>query len=305
MGGQLAVIDKDVVRRLPEVVEKVVDDDHRPPTHHEDRSLESLAAEALNLVWIENLNQPTTPNAEFIPQPLPLISDPFWKEFHDWRRDNPEAYQEWLNNLHQDDQESEPDQVVPDSNPEGETSDSRSEISSTEAESEDFSSTTDSSYDSSILFYILTREVRNLLADNLRVANIHRPPRNLNRFMNAFNVNHSHRRLFEGGVRIFATVSHTRHKHPSRVNPVVDKYMHQLKLARIIEPAKKGPHQASLFIIPKKNNEATLIVDYSNLTPFLIPPKYFLPSIFQLIHRKVFPCRTPHFVKIDLKNALS
>ena len=55
--------------------------------------------------------------------------------------------------LHQDDQEStEPYQVLPDSNPEGEISDSHSEISSTEAESEDFSSTTDSSYDSSVLF---------------------------------------------------------------------------------------------------------------------------------------------------------
>ena len=82
--------------------------------------------------------------------------------------------------------------MVPESNPDEDVLDSLSETSATEADSEDFSSTTDSSFDSSVLFYILARELRDLIAYNLRVAYIHRPPRNLNRFIKKFNANDQH-----------------------------------------------------------------------------------------------------------------
>ena len=72
-------------------------------------SLSFLAAEALNLVLIEELPQDSPNAADDHPVPLPIISDDkFWAEFQEWRRNNPEAYEDWLqnrNNTPNDDQQ--------------------------------------------------------------------------------------------------------------------------------------------------------------------------------------------------------
>jgi hypothetical protein len=105
------------------------------------------------------------------------------------------------------------------------------------------------------------------------------------------------------GVRIWPTAKSVPRKQKTKPTAALDDYIKQLSLAGIIEPSKRGPFVASLFIIPKQNNEPRLIVDYSNLTPVLKPPKFYLPSIYQLLKRKQFPFVNPFFIKIDLKNA--
>ncbi len=132
---------------------------------------------------------------------------------------------------------------------------------------------------------------------------IQSPPDSLLSFCNEFNVSHSHRKMLLPGVRIWPTAKSEPRKHKTKPTPALDDYIKQLTLAGIIEPSKRGPFVASLFIIPKQNNKPRLIVDYSNLTPVLKPPKFYLPSIYQLVKRKQFPFVNPFFIKIDLKNA--
>lgn len=50
-----------------------------------------------------------------------------------------------------------------------------------------------------------------------------------------------------------------------------------------------------------KNKEAKLIIDNSAITDHLKCPKFYLPSVFQLIQRKDF--KDMFLVKIDLKDA--
>jgi hypothetical protein len=110
-----------------------------------------------------------------------------------------------------------------------------------------------------------------------------------------------HRKMLLPGVRIWITAKSVPRKPKTTPTPALDQYIERLKLTNIIEPSKRGPFVASLFIIPKANNEPRLIVDFSNLV--LKPPKFYLPSIYQLLKRKHFPFKNPSFVKIDLKNA--
>ena len=95
----------------------------------------------------------------------------------------------------------------------------------------------------------------------------------------------------------------TQRKAHTRPTVVLDEYVQSLLKANVIEPSQRGPFVASIFAIPKNNGEARLIIDYSNVTPLLRPPKYYLPSIYQIVSRKRFPFREPFFIKIDLRNA--
>jgi len=137
----------------------------------------------------------------------------------------------------------------------------------------------------------------------LTCPEIQSPPDSLLFFCNEFDVSHSHRKMLLPGVRIWPTAKSVPRKQKTKPTAALDDYIKQLSLAGIIEPSKRGPFVASLFIIPKQNNEPRLIVDYSNLTPVLKPPKFYLPSIYQLLKRKQFPFVNPFFIKIDLKNA--
>ena len=138
----------------------------------------------------------------------------------------------------------------------------------------------------------------------LRVPRILPPPSSLEAFCESFKVQRRHKISFENGVRIWLNGSSARRKPHTRPTAILDEYVKSLLEAKVIEPSQRGPFVASLFAIPKTNGEARLIVDYSNITPLLSPPKYYLPSIYQIVSRKHFPFRDPFFVKIDLRNAL-
>jgi hypothetical protein len=75
----------------------------------------------------------------------------------------------------------------------------------------------------------------------------------------------------------------------TRSTEILTQYVDKLRQAGIIERSKRGPFVSSIFVIPKKDNTAR--------------PKFYLPSIYQLINRKTFPFKSPHYIKIDLKNA--
>ena len=134
-------------------------------------------------------------------------------------------------------------------------------------------------------------------------AKIQTPPDSLAVFCDEFHVSQNHRSMFLPGVRIWPTAKSVPRKPKTRSTPTLDCYLAELKQAGIIEPSRRGPFVASLFIIPKQDGKARLIVDYSNITPILRPPKFYLPSIYQLLHKKHFPFSNPFYIKIDLKNA--
>ena len=68
------------------------------PLERENNNLEELALLQLGLIYIQVIAEYN----EFINnrpgiQPLPLVSEPFWSEFNQWRQDNPNEYDNWLN----------------------------------------------------------------------------------------------------------------------------------------------------------------------------------------------------------------
>ena len=99
------------------------------------------------------------------------------------------------------------------------------------------------------------------------------PPDSLAVFSDEFHVSQNHRSMFLPGVRIWPTAKSVPRKPKTRSTPTLDCYLAKLKQAGIIEPSQRGPFVASLFIIPKQDGKARLIVDYSNITPILRPPK--------------------------------
>ena len=176
--------------------------------------------------------------------------------------------------------------------------------SSTSVQS-DYSSTDSESTASSNNSYFTARSQSSNFSDEsfLTCPEIQTPPDSLSVFCDVFNVSQKHRAMFLPGVRIWTTANSVPRKPKTKSTATLTNYLNNLKKAGIIEPSKRGPFVASLFIIPKQDGQARLIVDYSNLTPILKPPKFYLPSIYQLLHRKHIPCKNPFFVKIDLKNA--
>jgi hypothetical protein len=74
---------------------------HRREAHPEDEILlEQLALQQLNLIDIQIIAvvDPYENNIQHeVPIP-PSITDPFWRELYDWRRNNPDDYDQWLHN---------------------------------------------------------------------------------------------------------------------------------------------------------------------------------------------------------------
>jgi hypothetical protein len=302
---------------------------HRREAHPEkDVNLEQLALQQLNLIDIqiiavvdpyENQNQHEVP----IP---PTITDPFWREFNDWRRNNPQDYDQWLNNRDQLPSGDIAPENVDTNNATGDNAPRTNNVRN-ENNIQTTGSTCGESFTSDILTITSTGDscITSLTGgsftaesyDSFHTANenastsdsfitcpeIQSPPESLLSFCNEFDVSHSHRKMILPGVRIWPTAKSVPRKHKTKPTAALDDYIKQLSLAGKIEPSKRGPFIASLFIIPKQNNEPRLIVDYSNLTPVLKPPKFYLPSIYQLLRRKQFPFVDPFFIKIDLKNA--
>jgi hypothetical protein len=274
----------------------------------------------------------------------PTITDPFWREFNDWRRNNPYDYDQWLNNRdHLPPGDNAPenaattnatgdeaprtnnvrnatnnatgDNVLRTNNVRNNNDSNSQSTGSNCGESLNSDTLTISSTGDSCIISISDSSFTAASSDTYYTANentsstdsfltcpeIQSPPDSLLSFCNEFDVAYSHRKMLLPGVRIWPTAKSVPRKPKTRPTAALDDYIEQLSLAGIIEPSKRGPFVASLFIIPKQNNEPRLIVDYSNLTPVLKPPKFYLPSIYQLLKRKNFPFVDPFFIKIDLK----
>jgi hypothetical protein len=298
---------------------------HRREAHpDEETNLEQLALQQLNLVDIQIIAvvDPYENNIQTeVPIP-PTITDPFWREFNDWRRNHPDDYETWLHNRNQLPSGDNAPENVDTANATGDDAPRTNYVrndsqttGSTSGESTSDTLTLTGTGDSCITSFSSGGSYTAESNDSFYTANaytpdsfitcpeIQSPPDSLLSFCNEFNVSHSHRKMLLPGVRIWPTAKSVPRKHKTKPTAALDDYIKQLTLAGIIEPSKRGPFVASLFIIPKQNNEPRLIVDYSNLTPVLKPPKFYLPSIYQLLKRKHFPFINPFFIKIDLKNA--
>ena len=245
--------------------------------------------------------------------PLSLVSDPFWSEFNEWRKNNEDAYNEWLNNLpasntaDANNAQDATDQQQQQNNNE-QSSDSTGESSSYQTTTVTITGTgsstsvrTTTSSSSNNSFYTAP----SYSSDDtlLTCPEIQTPPDSLAVFCDEFSVSQNHRSMFLPGVRIWPTAQSVPRKPKTRSPPTLDCYLANLKKAGIIEPSKRGPFVASLFVIPKQDGKARLIVDYSNITSILRPLKFYLPSIYQLLHKKHCPFSNPFYIKIDLKNA--
>jgi hypothetical protein len=78
-----------------------MDRQEAPP---DDDGLEQLALQQMNIIDIQIIAViDYNDNHEQIEVPItPLVTDPFWNEFNNWRRNNHEDYDNWLNNRFND-----------------------------------------------------------------------------------------------------------------------------------------------------------------------------------------------------------
>ena len=251
--------------------------------------------------------------------PLPLISDPFWNDYNEWLNNLP-----GLDTADPNDDKGATDDNAPKKkkkktvNDDNDDNDDDNSSSSESGESSSYATTltitgtgsstsvqSDSNSSCSNDSYHTAYSSNSISSDDtfLTCPELQTPPDSLTVFCYVFNVSQKHKSMFLPGVRIWTTANSVPRKPKTRSTPTLTNYLNNLKKAGIIEPSIRGPFVASLFINPKQDGQARLIVDYSNLTPVLKPPKFYLPSIYQLLHRKHFPFSNSFFVKIDLKNA--
>ncbi len=198
----------------------VVEDENA--THRNtNTNLEQEALEALGLVDILLLPQVDIDDNYDDTAPLTLVSDPFWCAFNEWRHNNPDDYQQWLEDRQVDAQQpNATDQQ--DANQDEETTTSTSSSATTTSES---SSTSTYSYpywvdsdpdppssywesqqSSDTTFYT----PRSSLTDSsvyftppstLTCPDIHESPPSLRTFCELFDVSPVHRKLLLPGVR--------------------------------------------------------------------------------------------------------
>ena len=282
------------------------------PPERESTNLEEMALLELGLVDIQVIAEYNNfINTQPVETPLPLVSDPFWSEFNEWRNSNEDAYNEWLNNLPASDTadannaQDATDQQQQNNNEQssdstGESSSYETTVTLTGTGSSTSVKTTTSSSSNNSFFTAPSYSSDDTF---LTCPELQTPPDSLAVFCDEFSVSQNHRSMFLPGVRIWPTAKSVPRKPKTRSTPTLDCYLANLKKAGIIEPSKRGLFVASLFIIPKQDGKARLKVDYSNITPILRPPKFYLPSIYQLLHKKLFPFSNPFYIKIDLKNA--
>ena len=210
--------------------------------------------------------------------PLPIVSDPFWVEFNSWRVSCSDDYNQWV------------DRNQPGKTPEQEV-DNEPGIEQPQMEP------------APVLGSAQYVEINKTRKKITKIPQIHRPPENLSVFCNEFNVSYAHRRFFEVGVWIWPSAKHTFRARWSKTTPIITKYINKLLEQGIIEKSVRERHVAAVFAIPKADGEVRLIIDYSNLTPFLRPPPFYLPSVYQILQRQQLNVRQPFFIKIDLANA--
>ena len=67
------------------------------PRANENSKLEEEALLKLGLIDIQIIATYDTYVINPIQQPLTPVSDPFWAEFNEWRINNPNEYEQWLN----------------------------------------------------------------------------------------------------------------------------------------------------------------------------------------------------------------
>ena len=260
------------------------------------------------------LNQATAQLDWLTPPPSPMstesqLSEPaqmrqadsdIWINFNNWRYEDPNAYELWLQQLH-----------LLGHNPQQNDINDNESVSSPGTQQVRVRDWTVGNTPSDLIDFNQRRAARRSLIEQtqattepiLRTPSIHRPPTTLALFCKLFHVPDRHTRMLSLGVRVWPNATHVKRKPATEPTPLMDHYMAKLLRAGVIELSSRGPFVANCFILPKKNGEARLVIDYSALTPVLRPPRYYLPSVYQVIQRQVFPFHAPYFVKIDLKNA--
>lgn len=119
-------------------------------------------------------------------------------------------------------------------------------------------------------------------------------------FFKTFRVPERFHRTFQQGVRLFPNAP------PPAILGEVDRKIAQEIVTALLDggvviPARRSPYVSTVFLVPKSIDESRLIVDFSRLTPHLPCPRFYLPSVFQLLGFLDFESK--FLCKLDLKDA--
>jgi hypothetical protein len=75
-------------------------------------------------------------------------------------------------------------------------------------------------------------------------------------------------------------------KRDNRVNPCLDLTIARMLESNIIKETKAGPFESSIFLVPKSNGLMRLVINLHHLVKHAVLPRFFLPSVFQVIRNK-------------------
>lgn len=94
-------------------------------------------------------------------------------------------------------------------------------------------------------------------------------------------------RKWRNGVPIWINAKSSIAKYRSCEDPVMDLVIDKWLKAGIISKAKKSPFRSNIFPVVKSGNKIRPVVDYSHLSDKTNVPKLILPSVFQVVRRKL------------------
>jgi len=134
-----------------------------------------------------------------------------------------------------------------------------------------------------------------------------KPNSNVQKFNKVFPLPASLYNKIKLGVRVWPTKQYIIKKPYAKEPKAHMQICEQLLTAGIIEEVPrqewaKCRFLSRMFIIPKGTNSIRPIFNYSALTPFLVSPKFVLPSIFQVARKMDWP-RGLFYAKLDIKQA--
>ena len=107
---------------------------------------------------------------------------------------------------------------------------------------------------------------------------------------------------WKDGIRVFLKTKTSRQARSFNTSPCLDATIKAMLEASIIKETTAGPFESKIFLVEKSNGKMRPVIDLHHLVRHSRIPRFYLPSIFQVIRQKPWKSNL-FFIKFDFKNA--
>ena len=133
-----------------------------------------------------------------------------------------------------------------------------------------------------------------------KLPTYHKPASSIQLFHEEFPLPTRLFRKWKDGIKIWSSKKFAK-KYKDIVTTEKTAVLNELLSKDIIIKTKKGPFISDFFLLEGKE-KIRPIFNYSQLTKSLNPPKFFLPSLYQIIKKRNWQ-ENLYFIKLDFKQA--